>query len=109
MVAMNLNTNTYALASSASSAAITLSPQDANQSSLIVYNSDTTYPVFLVSGTGSAPTAVVPTSATAPLQGKMLGPNTVGTFSKIVGHEFISAISLGAGTGHLYVAVGAGE
>lgn len=104
---MNLNTNTYELPSSDSSASITLIPQDINCTSLVMYNGGTT-PVFVVSGTGAV-TAVAPTSATVPLQGKMLAPGVTTTFTKNPKFETIAAISTSTGTGSLYVAVGAGE
>jgi hypothetical protein len=92
---MNLNTNTYALASSGSSDSITLTPQDKNTTSL-------------VSGTGAV-TATIPASATVPVQGKMIAPGVTTTFTKNDKHETIAAISLTAGTGSLYVSTGAGE
>ena len=104
---MNVNTNTYTLVSSATSAPITLTPMDRNCTSLVMYNGGTT-PVFVVSGTGVV-TATIPASATVPVQGKMIGPGVTTTFSKKDKHETIAAISLTLGTGSLYVSPGAGE
>lgn len=107
MDAMNLNTDTYVLPGASSSSSITLTPEDRLCTSLVIYNAGTVA-VFLVSGTGSAPTAVFPTSATVPLQGKVIGPGVTATFTKRAGHEFISGITA-SGTASTYIAVGTGE
>ncbi len=108
MVAMNLNTNTYVIAIDNTSKSATLIPQDANTQSLILSNGSTTA-VFVVSGKDAAPTAVFPTSATAPLQGKVILPGAIVTMTKRIGDNFISAIQASAGTGNLYISPGAGE
>lgn len=109
MVALNLNTNTYVIGISNLSASATLTPLDANQSSVVLYNGSTTA-VFVVSGNAaSAPTAVYPTSATVPLAGKVIGPGVTTTFTKNAGDRFISAIQATSGTGNLYIAPGTGE
>lgn len=107
MVAMNLNTNTYTIAIDNTSKSATLTPQDTNTSTVLLYN-DSTNAVFVVSGV-TAPTAVFPTSATAPLQGKVVGPKTTAAFTKNYTDGFISAIQASAGTGSLYISTGAGE
>lgn len=107
MSIMNLNTNTYVIAIDNTSKTATLTPNDANQSSLILSNGSTTA-VFVVSGK-TAPTAVFPTSATVPLQGKVILPGAIVTMSKNIGDGFISAIQASAGTGNLYISPGSGE
>ncbi len=103
----NLNTNTYTIAVDASSKSATLTPTDKAANSLIIYNGSTTA-AFVVSGE-TAPTAVFPTSATVPLQGKVIAPGATVSFTKVTTHGFVSAIQASAGTGSLYISVGAGE
>lgn len=103
----NLNTNTYVIDIDNTNKSATLIPQDINQSVLIIYNGSTNS-VFVVSGK-TAPTAVFPTSATDPLQGKVIPPGAVVSFTKNTDHGFISAIQATSGTGNLYISVGAGE
>lgn len=105
---MNLNTNTYVIAIDNTSKSATLTPQDANQSSLIITNGSTKA-VFVVSGKGAAPTAVFPTSATVPLGGKVVLAGAIVTLTKNIGDNFISAIQAEAGTGSLYISPGSGE
>jgi hypothetical protein len=107
MSIMNVNTNTYVIAVDNTNKSATLTPQDTNQSKLIIYNGSTTA-AFVVSGK-TAPTAVFPTSATVPLQGKVVGPGAIVTFSKNTDHGFISAIQATSGTGNLYISPGSGE
>lgn len=109
MVAMNLNTNTYVIAIDNTSKSATLIPQDANQTSLILSNGSTTAVFVVTGGDAAAPTAVFPTSATAPLQGKVILPGAIVTMTKNANHKFISAIQATSGTGNLYISVGAGE
>ena len=104
---MNLNTNTYVIAIDNTSKSATLTPADTNTNSLVMYNGSTTA-VFVVSGF-TAPTAVFPTSATVPLQGKVIGPGVTTTFTKNTTVGFISAIQATSGTGSLYISPGAGE
>lgn len=106
MVAMNLNTPTYKLSGTTSSSSVTLSPQDTLCSSLVIFNSGTV-PIFLVSGV-TAPTAVYPTSATAPVNGKVVGPGVTATFTKNVGDGFISGITPSS-TADTFISAGAGE
>jgi hypothetical protein len=106
-ILMNLNTGTYTIAIDNTNKTATLIPQDINTTSVVLYNASTN-PVFVVSGV-TAPTAVFPTSATAPLAGKVIAPGTTTTFTKDAKHGFISAIQLASGTGNLYISVGAGE
>ncbi len=111
MVAMNLNTPTYVLSSTSTSSNLTLSPEDANTNSLIVYNAGTN-PAFLVASTAgttgaSVATAVFPVVGT-PQGGKVIPSGAVVTFTKNSGWEFLSTISL-TGTNLIYISNGAGE
>lgn len=106
MTAMNINTNTYVIAIDNTSKAATLIPQDALLSNVQIYN-DSDKPVFIVSGgAAAAPTAVYPTSATAPLAGKVCGSKAILEYSKNSGDTFISAIQAVSGTGNLYISAG---
>lgn len=107
MVAMNLNTNTYKLSATTSSSSVTLLDQDANQSSIIVSNTGSVS-VFLVSGKTSAPTAVFPTSATAPVQGKVIAAGAIVTMTKNTTDNFISGITE-SGAASVFISPGAGE
>lgn len=107
MDVMNLNTNTYVIAIDNTNKSATLTSPDINTTSLVIYNGSTN-PVFVVSGK-TAPTAVFPTSASVPLQGKVIAPGVTTTFTKDPYHGFISAIQASAGTGSLYISVGSGE
>lgn len=109
MTAMNLNCNTYVLTPSGTSQAITLSPQDANQSSLIIYNASSK-DVAIKSNGGSSATAIVfPASATVGVPCTVVGPGAIVTFTKNSVDQFLSAIQDVAGTGNLYVKVGPGQ
>lgn len=108
MTAMNLNTNCYTIAIDNTSKSATLTDPDVNLTSLIIYNASTN-PVFVVSGISAAPTAVFPTSATAPLGGKVIGPGATVTYTKNPDHKYVSAIQATSGTGNLYIHVGSGE
>lgn len=108
MSAMNLNTNSYAISIDNTSKSATLIDNDVNSKSLILFNGSTN-PVFVVSGQTAAPTAVFPTSATAPLQGKVIAPNATVLFEKNSTHKYISAIQAAAGVGSLYISIGSGE
>ena len=107
MTAQNLNTNTYVIDASATSQYVTLSNMDKNTNSMIVYNG-TTQDCFVVSGE-TAPTVVFPTSSNDPLRGKVIGAGMMVTFTKLTNHGFVGAIQATAGTGSLYISVGAGE
>lgn len=106
---MHINANTYALASSATSAAVTLSEQDAQKASVVVTN-PTAYGVFLVAGASAAPTAVFPTSATEGKAGVLVPSGVTMTVTKTAGHKYIAGISAGADSGkYIYLQVGSGE
>lgn len=106
---MNANVNTYALASSASSSAVTLLPQDAAQTRVIVSN-PTAYGAFIVFGKTSAPTAALPTSATVPSSGSFVPAGAIMTLSKNASDGYVSAISTAADAGkYIYFQFGAGE
>jgi hypothetical protein len=103
---MQLNTPTYVIGISSTSASATLTPQDANQAGLWLYN-DSTTSVFVNSTRGATATAAVfPTSATAPLNGKVIGPKAIVQFPKGIFDNFINAIQAVSGTGNLYISVG---
>jgi hypothetical protein len=104
MIPQNANAPTYTLSATTTSASVTLSPQDALQSYILVYNSGTV-PVFIVTGTSSAPTAVFPTSTT--LAGTVIPAGAVYTLSKNINHEFISGIAQ-SGTASVFIKVGVG-
>lgn len=100
-MANNLNSPTYTQSVATTSVAVTLKPLDAAQNYVELYNSGAT-PIFAVSGTGSAPTAVFPTSATVPIDGTVIGAGVRATLEKPAGHEFISFISNAAGPSLIY-------
>lgn len=109
MDTMNINTPTYVIPIDATSRAATLTPQDTNQTSLVIFNESTTS-VFVTSGTGAAaPTAVFPSSSTVPLNGTVIGPGLTVEFTKNNSHQFVSAIQAVAGTGKLYIKSGYGK
>lgn len=107
MVAQNLNTNTYVIAIDNSSKSVQLTPQDTNQSTLIIYN-DSTNPVFVVTGKGAAPTAVFPTTSNDPLAGKVIPSKQSMNFQKTAFHDYVAAIQATSGTGNLYISIGSG-
>lgn len=104
---MNLNTNTYVIAIDNTNKTATLTAPDINTTSCVIYNGSTN-PVFVVSGV-TAPTAVFPTSATVPIQGKVIAPGATVSFTKRSREGFFSAIQGTSGTGNLYISVGSGE
>lgn len=104
---MRLNSNTYTIAVDNTNKTATLTAPDINTTSCVIYNGSTNA-AFVVSGE-TAPTAVFPTSATVPIQGKVIAPGATVLFSKGVKHGFISAIQATSGTGSLYISVGSGE
>lgn len=109
MAIQRLNTNTYALSVTSSSASITLTDADASDngsSNWIIYNAGTV-PVFVVSGRAAAPTAAIPASATVPVAGKMVAGGSIVTFSRSKDHKYLSAIT--STTSTIYVSVGDGE
>lgn len=106
-VPKNLNAPNYVLSATTSSSSVTLVPQDAIAISVDVYNAGSV-PVFLTTGTTSAPTAVFPTSATVPIAGTVVAPGAILTLSKREQHEFISGITA-SGTASVYITVGTGE
>lgn len=108
---MSLNSNTYAIASSATSAAITLSDTDMQQTRIIVSN-PTAYDVCIVGATTTqgVPTAVCPTSATAGAMGLVVPAGAIETFTKKSNQIYIGVISKTADSGKfIYVQVGSGE
>lgn len=107
MIPMNINTNTYVIAIDNTSKAATLTPSDAGQSSVVLYNGSDKA-VFVKSSAASA-TLVFPTSATVPLSGKVVAPGATVTFTKNPDDKYINAIQASSGTGSLYISVGSGE
>lgn len=99
-----LNTNTYILTTSTTSSAITLQPLDAAETYIEIANQGTTS-VFVVSGTGAAPTAVFPTSATVPVMGSVIIGGRTAVIPKNANHEFVSMV---AASGTPQVAVSPG-
>jgi hypothetical protein len=106
MSIMNLNANTYEATVGTSSVGFTLTYEDTPSAYIIIHNSGTT-PVFVLSGL-TAPTAVFPTSATAPLDGAIIGAGSTQTYYKNLTHGFLAAIR-GSGSGDIYITVGSGE
>lgn len=98
----NVNSPTYTASVALTSTAVTLQPLDATQIYMEFYNSGAT-PIFAVSGTGAAPTAVFPTSATVPIMGTVIAPTRTVVYEKPANHEFISFISNAAGPSVIYV------
>lgn len=107
-VPMNLNSNTYVIAIDNTSKKATLTANDYDSPNILAYNgSDKAVFVFISSS--SSDSAVFPTSATAPLAGKVIGPGAIMTFGKNPQQAYIYAIQASAGTGNLYLSVGPGE
>lgn len=107
MTAMNLNIPTYTLSATSTSSAITLQDTDVNNSSVNVYNAGSV-PALIVSGMIAAPTAVFPTSPTAPAIGTVIAPGAIETLSKNTTHKYIAGITA-TGSATLYIQCGAGE
>ncbi len=106
MTPMNINASTYQIDATTSSAAATLIEQDVNSTRVIVYNGASTN-AFIVSG-ASSPTAVFPTSATAPLTGVVVAAGSTQTYFKDPKHKYIAVI-LESGTGSVFLSIGQGE
>ena len=104
----SVNSNCYVIAVDNTSKSATFVEMDINKPHLIMYNGST-QPVFVTLGKTSAPTAVFPTSATAPVQGTVIPPGAMATFSKTTTDKYISAIQGTSGTGSLYINVTSGE
>jgi hypothetical protein len=103
------NANTYALASSASSASITFVDSDLNVTDGLIYN-NSQYAAFAQIGATAAPTVVAPTSATVPSTLTVIPPGGVVVFSKAATDKFLGIISLAADTGkYIYVQMGQGS
>lgn len=103
---MNVNTNVYKLSGTTSSTAATLVQEDINQTRCIIRNDGTT-DAFIVSG-ATSPTAVFPTSATAPLKGSVVGGGETQVFYKAPTHGYIAAI-MSSGTANITIKIGNGE
>ena len=105
---MNLKSKAYAWASSASESDITLTEGDKNLQRVIIDN-QTAYPVAVTSGVSSA-TAEFPTSATVPVECKVVNANQCMTYTKNIGDGVISLIQENADSGkYVYVYIGSGE
>ena len=110
MIPMNINTNTYVITATTTSAPITITPLDSLATSIVIYNAGAVS-VFIVSGGAgglAAPTAVFPTSATGPIGGQIIPAGSIVTYSKNVNDTFISTITA-SGTATLYIAIGCGQ
>lgn len=105
----NGNANTYAVAAGASSAAVTFTPEDKNETFGIAYNASQ-YTAFMVLGKASAETAAFPTSATVPVAGTIIPAGGAASFTKSNEHGFASIICTSADAGkYIYIQIGAGE
>lgn len=105
----NINTNTYAVSSSATSQYVTLVPLDRASSRVIITNV-TNYPCYVLSSDSSSSTAAFPTSATVPVAGKTVPSGAVLTFSKSTSEGYIHVVSSAADAGkYIYISVGSGE
>lgn len=103
---MNLNSNTYAVSASTTSAAATLKNEDWPLPRVVVFN-NSDQAAFVVSG-DTSPTAVYPTSASVPVTGKVIAAGSTQTFYKQSGHKYIACI-LKSGTGEVIISCGTGE
>ena len=103
MTARNVKSNTYVLAGDTTSRSVTLTPEDTNQTEFEVYNAGSSA-VFIVSGV-TEPTAVFPTSATVPIQGKVCAPGAILSYSKGTNDKYISGITA-SGTATVYISMG---
>jgi hypothetical protein len=106
MAVMNMNCTTRVLSATTTSSNIALTPTQANQASVIFYNSGAV-PVFIVSARGAAATAVFPTAGT-PQNGVVVGPGLTATYTKNINDDFLSCITLSS-TATVYVQIGSGE
>lgn len=100
---ISINTNTYAISASTTSASVQLLPIDAAETYIELVN-PTTAAAFFVTGSGSAPTAVIPTST--PVMGTLVVAGRTATYPKKAGDDYIAVI-LSAGSGTVYVSTGA--
>jgi hypothetical protein len=103
---MNMNAPTRVLSATTTSSNIALTPEQANQSSVIFFNSGSV-PVFIVSARATAATAVFPVAGT-PQNGVVVGPGLTATYTKNIGDNFLSCITA-SGTATVYVQIGSGE
>lgn len=102
---MIMNSNTYPVAASTTSASATLTDGDKASVSVIVFN-NTTSPVFVASSNG-AKTLTFPTSGHS--GGAIVGPNLTATYTKDVTEDTLSAIlPSGATSGNVFFQVGGG-
>lgn len=105
---MTISSNTYALASSTTSAYVTLSDADKFSQYVIVSN-PTSYEVFVTSS-ATAPTVVMPTSATVPVKGQSVPSGSVMTYRKPIGDAYLGCISIAADAGkYIKFTLGSGE
>ena len=105
MKPQDLNTPSYRLAISASSAELALPPGIQANSKIILFN-DSTESVF-VRGSASSGTLAAPTDGNSGA-GKMIGSKQAQTFTLTEGIAYIQAIQLTAGTGDLFYSFGEG-
>lgn len=100
----NINEDTYTIAIDNASKAATLTG-NYGPNAVAIFTNLSDKAVFVVSGVTS-PTAVFPTSASVPVQGKVIPAGAVMSFDLPQEHVFISAIQLVSGTGNLYISIG---
>lgn len=107
MTAMQINSFTYALSVPNTSTTLALRPDITGLRSMIISNSGTA-PVFLFTATSGTPTAVFPASGGGPLNGTVILPNTVQTYSCDDTDTVVAAISQ-SGTNLIFIQFGSGE
>lgn len=106
---MGIDGPTYALASSATSSYVTLTPGDRNSSRIIITNI-TAYPVYVMCSDSSSSTAAFPTSATVPVNGKVIPSGSAMTYAKRTDEGYVHAISSTLDSGkYIYFSIGSGE
>lgn len=105
----NIDSNTYAVSSSATSQYAVLIPSDRASSRVIITNV-TSQPCYVLSSDSSSSTAAFPTSATIPVMGKVVPSGAVLTFSKSTSEGYIHVVSAAPDSGkYVYISVGSGE
>lgn len=105
---MYVNTPTYSLAVTSTSAQITLTDADKNSlNQNIIFTNEGTAAAFVVTSATTA-TAAFPASDTVPVVGTVILPGATCTFKRDDKHKYIAAITR-TGTTTLTVKLGTGE
>lgn len=108
MVAMNVNTNTYAVDINTTAVSVVLSPIETNCTSLIIDNPSTSSGIFVVSGK-TQPTAAFPAEGSS-ANGKYVGPGKTQLFTKNSDHGFLSVVASAVdAAATVYITIGSGE